>query len=191
MVESSAPLPDSPTASPWAPGGREDCGPHRPLLTGPHSASRAGIGEVAGIRDGALGGLCFSEHRCLLYAWEAVMGATELVSRSPWVLSWGCLRVHSVSRPRRAVGTQMGHPHTQTVTERASLGMLASAWAHLLTSEAASVAQRDISCLLRKRPRFHLEHRSLDSLTLGRCTSQRNGGLCCPPDPTSPWRLIL
>ena len=109
---------------------------------------------------------------------------------APWVLSWGCLRVHSVSGPRRAVGTEMGSP-PQTVTEHVSLGMLASARAHLLISEAASVAQRDISCLLRKRPRFHLEHRSLDSLILGGCTSWRNGGLCRPPDPTSPWRLTL
>ena len=32
----------------WA-RGRGDCGPYRPLLTGPHSASRPGIWEVAGI----------------------------------------------------------------------------------------------------------------------------------------------
>lgn len=119
------------------------------------------------------------------------MGATELVSGSPLGSELGVSPSPQCERTKKGSGHRDGAHPPQTVTEHVSLGMLASARAHLLISEAASVAQRDISCLLRKRPRFHLEHRSLDSLILGGCTSWRNGGLCRPPDPTSPWRLTL
>ena len=133
--------------------------------------------------------MCFSERCCLLYAWEAVMGATELVSGSPL----GSELVVSLSpqceRTKKGSGHTDGAPPPPTQSLSVCLGMLASARAHLLISEAASVAQRDSSCLLQKRPRFHSEHGSLDSL--GGCTSWRNGGLCHPPDPMSPWRLTL
>lgn len=94
----------------WARGG--GCGPLPPHLPGPHSASRAEIGEVAGIRDGALGGLCFSEHRCLLYAWEAVMGGRELVSGSPLDSDLG------VSPNPQCERTKKGSGHTNGVSPR-------------------------------------------------------------------------
>ena len=85
-------------------------GPSGPLLPGPHSASRVGIGEVAGIRDGALGGLCFSEHPCLLYVWKAVMGGRELVSGSPLGSELG------VSPSPQCERTKKGSGHTNGVS---------------------------------------------------------------------------
>lgn len=125
--------------------------------------------------------VCVSQNTAACFTRGKRLWAVESWSLgAPWILIWGCLRIHSVSGPRKAVGTQMGippPPPPRKVTERVSLRTLASARAHLLISEAAFVAQRDISCLLRKRPRFVLEHRSLDSLPLGRCTFSEEWGL--------------
>ena len=84
--------------------------PSGPLLPGPHSASRAEIREVAGIRDGALDGLCFSEHPCLLYMWKVVMGGRELVSGSPLGSELG------VSPSPQCERTKKGSGHTNGVS---------------------------------------------------------------------------